>query len=208
MRVNACRLQHLLEELVSFAEIRSGRRAVRAEAVSLYDLIDELLPITRELVDGKPVTVVSDVDPTVDELRTDRRKLSRALACLLNNAAKFTDAGEIRIAARGCDEGHVEIAITDTGIGIAPHDLAIIFEDFRQVDGSFTRRFGGLGIGLTLARELIALLGGTLDLRSEIGVGTSVYVRLPDTVPATTMLERSARDVEPVAQLTTARPAA
>ena len=179
MRVNACRLQHLLEELVSFAEIRSGRRAVRAEAVSLRDLIDELLPITRELVDGKAVAIVCDIDPVADTLYTDRRKLSRALACLLNNAAKFTDAGEIRIAARGGDDGSVEVSIADTGIGIAPHDLSIIFDDFRQVDGSFTRRFGGLGIGLTLARELIDLLGGALDLDSTLGVGTTVRVRVP-----------------------------
>src|SRR5262249_7427032 len=120
MRVNACRLQHLLEELVSFAEIRSGRRAVRAEAVSLRDIVEELLPITRELVEGKPVAIVCDLDPTVDELVTDRRKLSRALACLLNNAAKFTDAGTIRIGARARGEGMVEVAIADTGIGIAP----------------------------------------------------------------------------------------
>ena len=178
MRVNACRLQHLLEELVSFAEIRSGRRGVRAEAVELSELIDELLPITRELVDGKPVGIVCDLDPLVGALRTDRRKLSRALACLLNNAAKFTDTGEIRVAARLRDDT-VEVSITDTGIGIAAHDLAIIFEDFRQVDGSFTRRFGGLGIGLTLARELIGLLGGTLELQSAVGVGTTVRVRLP-----------------------------
>jgi signal transduction histidine kinase len=178
-RVNACRLQHLLEELVSFAEIRSGHRAVRAEPVSLRELIDELLPITRELVDGKPVSIVCDLMPEVDALHTDRRKLNRAVACLLNNAAKFTDAGEIRICAARLGEEQVEIAISDTGIGIAPRDLAIIFEDFRQVDGSFTRRFGGLGIGLTLARELVALLGGSLDLRSEVGVGTTVAIRLP-----------------------------
>jgi signal transduction histidine kinase len=183
MRVNACRLQHLLEELVSFAEIRSGRRAVRAEVVTLHELIEELLPITRELVDGKPVSIVCDLDPVVGDLRTDRRKLNRALACLLNNAAKFTDAGEIRISARGNGDGLVEVLIADTGIGIAPHDLSIIFEDFRQVDGSFTRRFGGLGIGLTLARELIDLLGGTLELDSEVGVGTTVRVRLPGTLP-------------------------
>jgi signal transduction histidine kinase len=184
MKVNACRLQHLLEELVSFAEIRSGRRAVRAETVSLQDIVDELLPITRELVDGKAVAIVCDLDPAVDTLCTDRRKLSRALACLLNNAAKFTDAGEIRIVARGAEDGSVEVSIADTGIGIAPHDLSIIFDDFRQVDGSFTRRFGGLGIGLTLARELIDLLGGTLDLDSALGVGTAVRVRVPGTLPA------------------------
>jgi signal transduction histidine kinase len=196
MRVNACRLQHLLEELVAFAEIRSGRRAVRAETVSLRDLVDELLPITRELVDGKPVSIVCDLDPSVDVLQTDRRKLNRALACLLNNAAKFTDAGEIRLGARRDEDGQLEIAIADTGIGIAPHDLAIIFEDFRQVDGSFTRRFGGLGIGLTLARELIALLGGGLDLRSEVGLGTTVYVRLPSQAPVS---GREAREARPMA---------
>lgn len=177
-RVNACRLQHLLEELVSFAEIRSGQGAVREEALSLRELIDELLPITRDLVDGKPVSIVCDLAPEIDQLHTDRRKLSRAVACLLNNAAKFTDAGEIRIGVRRAD-GRVEIAIADTGVGIAPHDLAIIFEGFRQADGSFTRRFGGLGIGLTLARELIALLGGSLDLQSELGIGTIVTVELP-----------------------------
>jgi signal transduction histidine kinase len=183
MRVNACRLQHLLEELVSFAEIRSGRRAVRVETVSLRDVVDELMPIIRELVEGKSVSIVCDLEPIADDLHTDRRKLSRALACLLNNAAKFTDAGQICISARSVEE-RIEIAIADTGIGIAPHDLAIIFEDFRQVDGSFTRRFGGLGIGLTLARELVGLLGGALDLRSEVGVGTTVYVRLPRVAPA------------------------
>jgi signal transduction histidine kinase len=181
-RVNACRLQHLLEELVSFAEIRSGQRAVRAEAVSLGEVIDELLPITRELLEGKSVSIICELDADIDALHTDRRKLSRALACLLSNAAKFTEAGEIRISARDGGSSLLEITITDSGIGIAPHDLAIIFDDFRQVDGSFTRRFGGLGIGLSLARELIALLGGGLELHSEVGVGTTVSLCLPRTV--------------------------
>lgn len=203
MRVNACRLQHLLEELVSFAEIRSGRRGVRSERVSLRELIDELLTITRELVEGKPVSIVCDLDPVADSLQTDRRKLSRALACLLHNAAKFTDAGQIRISARRCDAAVVEVSIADTGIGIAPQDLAIIFEDFRQVDGSFTRRFGGLGIGLTLARELIALLGGALELQSEAGVGTTVRVRIPDAVPPAAPA-RVVEELGPVTGLTPA----
>ena len=182
MRVNACRLQHLLEELLSFAEIRSGRRAVRVEAVSLRDMLEELLPLARELCDGKPVTVTWTVDVAADDLRTDRRKLVRALGCLLSNAAKFTDVGEIRVSGRCAGDGAIEIAIADTGIGISPGDLGIIFDDFRQVDGSFTRRFGGLGIGLTLARELLSLLGGELDIESEIGAGTTVTVRLPQSL--------------------------
>ncbi|MDX2166026.1 MAG: HAMP domain-containing sensor histidine kinase [Deltaproteobacteria bacterium] len=182
MRVNACRLQHLLEELVSFAEIRSGRRAIRVESVSLQELVDELLPITRELIGGKPVTLTAQVDVVADDLRTDRRKLNRAVVCLLSNAAKFTDAGEIRIGGKRLADGHIELSISDTGIGIAPNDLSIIFDDFRQVDGSFTRRYGGLGIGLTLARELIGLLGGALEIESEVGVGTTVRVRLPQAI--------------------------
>jgi signal transduction histidine kinase len=200
MRVNACRLQHLLEELLSFAEIRSGsgRRAVRIEPVSLRATLEELLPLTRELCDGKPVTVSWQVDVAADELRTDGRKLNRALACLLGNAAKFTDAGEIRVSGRCLADGMIEIAIADTGIGISPSDLGIIFDDFRQVDGSFTRRFGGLGIGLTLARELIGLLGGDLDIESEIGAGTTVRVRLPQSLgesgEITVASSRAARD--------------
>lgn len=187
MRVNACRLQHLLEELLSFAEIRSGsgRRAVRVEHVSLRQTLEELLPLTRELCDGKPVTVSWQVDVAADALRTDGRKLNRALACLLGNAAKFTDAGEIRVSGRCLADGMLEIAIADTGIGISPNDLGIIFDDFRQVDGSFTRRFGGLGIGLTLARELVGMLGGDLDIESEIGAGTTVRVRLPQSLGET-----------------------
>jgi len=197
MRVNACRLQHLLEELVSFAEIRSGRRAVRVERVAVQDAIEELLPITRELIGGKPVVLSCEVDALADELRTDRRKLNRALACLLSNAAKFTDAGEIRVTTRRVSDGQLEVAISDTGIGIAPGDLSIIFDDFRQVDGSFTRRYGGLGIGLTLARELIGLLGGTLELESEVGVGTRVRVYLPLSLGEVTRLpQRAPRPVE------------
>lgn len=197
MRVNAWRLQHLLEELVSFAEIRSGRRAVRVEHVALQDAVEALLPITRELIGGKPVALRCEVEASADELRTDRHKLNCALACLLSNAAKFTEAGEIRVSTRRAPDGQVELSVSDTGIGIAPGDLSIIFDDFRQVDGSFTRRYGGLGIGLTLARELIGLLGGTLELESEVGVGTTVRVRLPQTLGEIARLpQRTARPVE------------
>lgn len=203
MRVNACRLQHLLEELVSFAEIRSGRRSVRPESVSLRDVIGELVPIAREMVEGKQVTIVCDLEPALDQLVTDRRKFSRVLSCLINNAAKFTEAGEIRIGSRRCDDGFVEVSIADTGIGIASKDQSIIFEDFRQADGSFTRRFGGLGIGLALSRELVGLLGGSLSLASEVGRGTTAHVRLPVRIQAevasVARADRDARFRHPIA---------
>jgi signal transduction histidine kinase len=181
-RVNACRLQHLLEELLSFAEVRSGRRIVRPERVNVNELVAGLIPITRELVAGKPVTLGWRVAENVGEIWIDGRKLQRVLACLLSNAAKFTDAGQIDLTAHRESGGSLELVIADTGIGIARSDLDLIFDDFQQVDGSFTRRYGGLGIGLALARELVALLGGTMKIQSELGAGTKVSVRLPSDV--------------------------
>lgn len=183
MRSNAVRLQDLLEELLSFAEIRAGRRAMRIESVALRDVIGELEPVTRELVAGKPVSLSWQVDTEADLLRTDRRKLQRILSCLLSNAAKFTEEGSIRISVTGAPEGPIEFAIADTGIGISEKDLSLVFDDFRQVDPSFTRRYGGLGLGLALARELARLLGGTMELESRAGVGTTVRVRIPRQPP-------------------------
>jgi len=181
-RVNACRLQHLLEELLSFAEIRSGRRIMRPERVNVNELVADLIPITRELIAGKPVTLGWQVAESVGEVWIDGRKLQRVLACLLSNAAKFTEAGQIDLTVHRDSAGSLEFVIADTGIGIARSDLDLIFDDFRQVDGSFTRRYGGLGIGLALARELVGLLGGTMEIHSELGDGTKVSVHLPSEI--------------------------
>lgn len=183
MRANAVRLQDLLEELLSFAEIRAGRRAMRIESVALRDLVADLEPMTREMIVGKPVTLSWEINTDADEVRTDRRKLQRVLSCLLSNAAKFTEEGTIKISVCAVEDGRVEVAISDSGIGISENDLSLVFDDFRQLDGSFTRRYGGLGLGLALARELIRLLGGTMELESRAGVGTTVRVRVPRQPP-------------------------
>jgi signal transduction histidine kinase len=183
VRVNGVRLQDLLEELLSFAEIRSGRRSLRIETVALRDVVLELVPTIRELIAGKPVNLSWQVDAEVDDVRTDRRKLLRVLSCLLSNAAKFTEQGTIQISVSGEAEGPIEVAVSDTGIGISAEDMTLVFDDFRQVDASFTRRHGGLGLGLALARELCRLLGGTMELDSRVGVGTTVRVRLPRQTP-------------------------
>jgi signal transduction histidine kinase len=202
LRVNTCRLQHLLEEILSFAEIRAGRRAVRAEKVSLRQVVSELVPITRELLAGKPVSLTWEIPAGADELWTDGRKLQRVLSCLLSNAAKFTERGEISVSARRRDGGAVEIEVGDTGIGIASGDLDVIFDEFRQVDGSFTRRYGGVGLGLALARELVVILDGTLELESAPAEGTKVRIRIPRAAP------RAAPQIEALAQAEDAPPVA
>lgn len=192
MRVNGCRLKNLLEELLTFAELRAGYGRVVAEPVSVKAIFDELGQRTREQVSEKPVTVSWQVDSDADAMITDRRKVVQALSGLLSNAAKFTEEGRIHAMARRNNDDTVELTVSDTGIGIASSDLALVFDDFRQVDGSFTRRYGGLGVGLPLVRELANLLGGKLEVDSELGRGTTVRLRLPREVSARSLqLERS-----------------
>jgi signal transduction histidine kinase len=201
LRVNTCRLQSLLEEILSFAEIRAGRRAVRSEKVSLEQVVGDLIPITRELLVGKPVSLSWEIPPGVDEIWTDARKLQRVLSCLLSNAAKFTETGAISVTAHRLEHGAVEIEVADTGIGIDSGDLDVIFDEFRQVDGSFTRRYGGLGLGLALARELVVILDGTLELESTPEEGTKVRIRLPSAAAPPERSLRRLSQPEPVARL-------
>jgi signal transduction histidine kinase len=133
-------------------------------------------------------------DGDADCISTDRRKLEHVLSCLLSNAAKFTEVGRIVVTVRRRAKDLVAIDVSDTGIGIASSDLAIIFEDFRQVDGSVTRRYGGLGVGLALVNSIVELLGGKLELESELGVGTTARVILPRQAPT----GRAALDEEEV----------
>jgi signal transduction histidine kinase len=182
LRANACRLQDLLEEVLGFAELRSGRRMVRAEKLTFEELVSDIAPAIREQLAGKPVTFSYRVLDGANEICTDQRKLRRVLSCLRSNAAKFTENGWLTLTIGRTADGWVEVVVADTGIGIPSADLAVVFDEFRQVDGSFTRRYGGLGLGLTLARELINILGGQMDLESHVGEGTTVRVRLPHSI--------------------------
>lgn len=198
MRVNGFRLKNLLEELLTFAELRAGCGRVVVEPISLTALFDELGRQTREELAEKPVTVSWQVDADADPVVSDRRKITQALSGLLSNAAKFTEKGRINLMARRLGANAIEMLVTDTGIGIASSDLARAFDDFRQVDGSFTRRYGGLGVGLPLVRELVTLLGGRLEVQSEPGHGTTVRLVMPSEVAGTALrVDRRAERTAP-----------
>jgi signal transduction histidine kinase len=178
LHINACRLQDLIEELLSFAEIRAGNRVVIPERFSLSALVEELAPVTRELVGSRPVRFLWCVRSEANSMVTDRRMLRQAVLCLLSNAAKFTQSGRIVVSAELVGNDSVELLISDTGIGISAEHSAAIFDLFKQVDSSLTRRYDGLGLGLPIARELITLLGGAMEIDSKAGVGTTVRVRV------------------------------
>ncbi len=179
LRANTSRLQLLLEEMLWFAELRSGQRSLQTERVDLRVVFERFSARMNNELAGRPIRFESRVAPDVPPLETDARKVNQILSGLLSNAAKFTQRGSIELTARRLPEEQIEIAVHDTGIGIDPQDFPLIFEDFRQLDASLTRRAGGLGLGLALAQELAVILGGRIIVESQRNRGATFRVTFP-----------------------------
>jgi len=134
----------------------------------------------RPMVTSDEVTLQFETDAPEMELITDEGKVGQILRNFISNAIKFTERGEIRVvAAPGGDGETVVFAVSDTGIGIAPEDLQRIFQEFEQVDHALQRRVTGSGLGLPLSRKLATLLGGSIEVQSEPGVGSRFELTLP-----------------------------
>jgi signal transduction histidine kinase len=173
--------QHLLaliNDILDLAKIEAGRMPLHLEEVRLEGLIDEITDQIQPLVRKKGLAFKTSVSPAMPVMHTDRVKVKQILLNLLSNAIKFTHEGEIAVTARQAGET-VEIDVRDTGIGIEEHHREAIWEDFRQVDQSITREFGGSGLGLSITRKLVDALGGEIRLQSEFGVGSTFTIVLP-----------------------------
>ncbi|QDQ82705.1 ATP-binding protein [Paraburkholderia megapolitana] len=183
INVSAITLLQILDDLLDYSRIEAGHLTVESEPLDLRQLIDSTVTmmVTRAHEKGLSVrmNIASDLAAT---LRGDRARLRQVLLNLLGNAIKFTSSGriEVDVSATYADAQHqiVEIAVTDSGIGIAPDVQMQIFEPFVQAEPSTSRRFGGVGLGLAICRRLVHLMGGTLELRSAPGVGTCVTLRV------------------------------
>ncbi len=179
------RLTSLLSDILDLSRIEAGRLDVRREPFSLGAVFEEVEVLLRLAAREKNLSLTFDLDPAIPvRLSGDASRLRQILLNLVGNAVKFTPAGSVRVEAwRLADTGSGRIRIlfgvADTGIGIPDDHLAAIFTPFTQVDGSYSRRFQGAGLGLTIVRRLVALMGGSLAIESEPGVGTMVYCHLP-----------------------------
>ncbi len=179
-------LHELINDLLDLSKIEAGRFELERVAFSLHHLLEHLYVLLRPRAEGKGLLLRLDIEPSLpDGVLGDRRRLEQALLNLLGNAIKFTPRGEVRLRAAADATtvtdatGFVRFDVDDTGIGIAPSKLDVIFEPFAQADGSVTRLYGGTGLGLAITKRMAGLMGGTLQVRSTPGVGSSFALRLP-----------------------------
>jgi signal transduction histidine kinase len=178
MRHSSQQLLELVNATLDLNRLEAGRLPVTVQEIGAGDVMAVLQGETRELQAQTSLRLVWDVPPHLPALRTDLPKLKVILKNLIGNAVKFTDQGCVTIAARPCDRG-VEFSVSDTGIGIATEDVPAIFESFRQLESSMTRRHGGVGLGLYIVHRLLDLLGGSIRVESEVGRGATFRVWLP-----------------------------
>ena len=174
-------LLSLINDLLDLAKIESG--AVTAPHVAparFADLREELERTFRQLAQDKSLEFAITLDPALPPaLRTDAGRLKQVLKNLLANAFKFTNRGRVTLRIAPDAPGTVAFAVSDTGIGIPPDKQSLIFEAFRQADGTTSRLYGGTGLGLSISRELTRLLGGEIRLASRPGEGSTFTLVLP-----------------------------
>jgi PAS domain S-box-containing protein len=172
-------LLRLLNEVLDTAKLDKGAVELEPDDYSLLGLIDELASTFGGNARAKGLTIDIEYDPSLPAwLHGDELRMRQILGNLLDNAIKFTSAGKVTLRA-GARHGQLQIAVQDTGIGIAPERLEAIFDPFTQADASMTRRFGGTGLGTTISRQLVALMKGTISVTSVPGEGATFTVLLP-----------------------------
>jgi signal transduction histidine kinase len=152
---------------------------LEATEFDLPQAIDNALVLVRERALRRGITLEQTIDPRLGPIKGDERKIKQVLLNLLSNAVKFTpEGGRIDVRAVRSD-GVAEIAVADTGVGIAPEDHETVFEEFRQVGGDYARKHEGTGLGLALARKFVELHGGTIRVESQLGQGATFTFTIP-----------------------------
>jgi signal transduction histidine kinase len=172
-------LLSLINDILDLSKIEAGRMELDVENFDVPSTLGNALTLVRERAQRHGINLGLDIQPAIGEMRADERKFKQILLNLLTNAVKFTpDGGRVDVRARLVD-GVLEVAVSDTGIGIAQDDQAAVFEEFKQVGRHYTNKQEGTGLGLALTKRFVELHGGTLTLASEPGQGSTFTFTLP-----------------------------
>jgi signal transduction histidine kinase len=180
---NARHLLALINDILDITRIEAGRMPLNITKFGVPDLVDEVMSELEPIIRRSNLTVQSEMGPRLPPVRSDRQKIKQILLNLLSNALKFTPAGSVTMSAAYDARGNqMVMAVRDTGVGIAEQDQGRVFEDFRQLDSSPARGYGGTGLGLSICRRLSHMLGGTIELESQVGKGSTFTLRIPAKV--------------------------
>ena len=185
----------LINDILDLSKLEAGKVEVVAESVTVARAVDALRRTFEPVATQRKLKFTATIDAgTPATMDTDAQRLAQILRNLIANALKFTEHGEVTLAVSAPDAAHIAFAVRDTGVGIEPHQQDVIFEAFRQADGSTHRKYGGTGLGLSISRDLARLLGGDIALTSAPGQGSTFTLTLPrlyaaptDAAPASAM---------------------
>lgn len=186
---NALRLMNRVNDILDFSKAEAGKFELCPAPVDLNKAVGVLAEDAAMVAKGKGCTLTCSIDPALGTVFLDPRHFEKILLNLVSNAIKFTPAGgTVHLAVTALDDERFELAVQDSGIGIAPDKLPLLFQRFSQIDNSATRHYSGTGIGLALVKDLVELMGGEVSVNSEPGKGSCFLVRFPrgteqDTVP-------------------------
>jgi signal transduction histidine kinase len=178
-------LMKLLDDILDITKIETGQLTLQPEVINLTEVSEEVLPMIRGMLQQKPIELTVEFEDNLPLLRADRLRMRQILLNLLSNAIKFTQKGSIWVRA-WLENNLIFVSVEDTGIGIPPEGLPLVFEDYQQLAGQHQqqlqferRRHLGTGLGLSITRALVELHGGRIWVESELGRGTAFTFTLP-----------------------------
>lgn len=173
-------LSHLVDDMLDLSKIEADRIEVNLEPLNLKPCLQEVVSQLKPMANSKVLYLSLEIEPELPLAHADSHRIRQVAINLVSNALKFTEKGGVTIRCKHLvDQDMLYISVIDTGIGVSPAALNYIFDAFRQADGSTTRRFGGTGLGLTIAKKLIELQGGEIAVESILGEGTTFSFTLP-----------------------------
>lgn len=181
---NGQQLLELLNEILDFSKVEAGRLDLHPDTIVLPDVVNATVDEMRSLADEKQLELAVQINLRRPRAFNDPNRLRQVLVNLLANAIKFTDSGSVSVSVSDPSDNVVQIVVQDTGIGIAPEDFDHIFEAFRQVDQSRSRKHSGTGLGLAITDSLVRMMQGSIQVDSTPGQGSTFIVRLPRAVPS------------------------
>ncbi|MGA2118522.1 MAG: ATP-binding protein [Bryobacteraceae bacterium] len=189
IRSSADALLALINDILDLSKIEAGRLELESAPVDLRRLVENVVGLLAARAAEKRLRLAFTIDPsTPATIVTDAARLRQVLVNLLGNAVKFTSQGGVSLSVAATKEidgrHHIDFAVSDTGPGIAPEHLELIFESFRQVDASISRRFGGTGLGLAISRSIVRQMGGAIKVESQVGHGATFRFSIPASAAA------------------------